>query len=190
MARTRDSALAGARRVLAEVGPRRASMVDIAVRGGMAKATLYNHFRTKDEVIHALVLAEAEEILRDALTVQHDAAKSLARAAWRLCTHSVLRGAVRAEPVITANIIASFPAAPVWSECRALISQWLTAVGLVDEESVQELLLRWLTTTALMPASMSADADAQALLAQATLVVSSLNPTSPNPTSPNPSPCD
>jgi AcrR family transcriptional regulator len=177
MVRTRDSALAGARRVLAELGPRRASMVDIAVRAGMAKATLYNHFRTKDEVIAALVLVEAEEILRDALTVQHDAAKSLARAAWRLCTHSVLRGAVRAEPVLIASIIASYPSAPIWSECRRLVSEWLTAVGLVDEEPAQELLVRWLTTTALMPTSMSADTDAQALLAQATLVVSSLNQT-------------
>jgi AcrR family transcriptional regulator len=149
-------------------------MVDIAVRGGVAKATLYNHFRTKDEVISALVQAEADEIFKDALTVQDDAAKSLARAAWRLSTNTVLRGAVRAEPALTAAIIASYPTGTLWSHFDELVGQWLIAVGLRDEESGRDLLLRWLATTSLMPASTSQEVGAQALFAQATLLVSCL----------------
>ena len=51
MGRTRTAALDGARRVLAEHGLRKATMGDVAVRGGLAKATLYNHFRTKDDLV-------------------------------------------------------------------------------------------------------------------------------------------
>ena len=51
MGRTRAAALDGARRVIAEHGLRKATMGDVAVRGGLAKATLYNHFRTKDELV-------------------------------------------------------------------------------------------------------------------------------------------
>ena len=47
MGRSRAAALDGARRVFAENGIRKASMADVAVRGGLAKATLYTHFRTK-----------------------------------------------------------------------------------------------------------------------------------------------
>jgi AcrR family transcriptional regulator len=165
-------------------------MVDIAVRSGMAKTTLYNHFRTKDEVIAALVAVEIDEILRDALTVHDDPAKSLARAAWRLSTHSVLRGAVRVDSSVTATILASYPDADVWSEVGACVGQWLTAVGLADQPAARELLVRWLTSAALMPSALSsaalprsmgsdlepttAESAASLLHAQAVVIVASL----------------
>ena len=67
MGRTRAAALDGARRVLTEHGVRKATMGDIAVRGGLAKATLYNHFRTKDEVVAALVAEPVVQPVETAL---------------------------------------------------------------------------------------------------------------------------
>ena len=55
MGRTRLGLLAGAARAFAEHGLRRSTMQSIAVAAGVAKATLYNHFRTKDEVAAVLL---------------------------------------------------------------------------------------------------------------------------------------
>ena len=59
MDRTRAGLLAGAARAFAEHGLRRSTMQSIAAAAGVAKATLYNHFRTKDEVAAALLAARA-----------------------------------------------------------------------------------------------------------------------------------
>src|SRR4051794_27219598 len=62
MGRTRAGLLAGAARAFAEHGLRRSTMQSIAAAAGVAKATLYNHFRTKDEVASALLAAELERL--------------------------------------------------------------------------------------------------------------------------------
>jgi AcrR family transcriptional regulator len=146
MARTRDSALAAARRVFAEVGVRRASMVDISVRAGMAKATLYNHFRTKDDVVSALVLAECRDIVTDALTVRDDPAKALARAAWRCSTHPVLRGALTAEPSLAGTVLTHTSS---WDAMQDIVGELLAGVGLSATAAARDLVLRWLVTVAL-----------------------------------------
>src|SRR3954467_2543487 len=58
MERTRANVLAAAARCVAKYGSRRTTMGDIATTSGVAKATIYNHFRTKDDVYVALVDAE------------------------------------------------------------------------------------------------------------------------------------
>jgi AcrR family transcriptional regulator len=62
MARTRAGLLDGARRAVGARGTRRTTMNDIAAQAGVAKATLYNHFRTKDDVWSALVEAEVRAL--------------------------------------------------------------------------------------------------------------------------------
>ena len=62
MGRTRLGLLAGAERAFAEQGLRRSTMQSIAAAAGVAKATLYNHFRTKDDVARALLAAELERL--------------------------------------------------------------------------------------------------------------------------------
>ena len=59
MGRTRLGLLAGAARAFADQGLRRSTMQSVAAAAGVAKATLYNHFRTKDEVARALMAARA-----------------------------------------------------------------------------------------------------------------------------------
>src|SRR4051812_50213815 len=62
MGRTRVGLLAGAARSFAEHGPRRSTMQSIATAAGGAKATLYNHFRTKDEGSAALLATELDRL--------------------------------------------------------------------------------------------------------------------------------
>ena len=152
MSRTREAALAGARRVITELGFRKASMVDIAVRSGMAKATLYNHFRTKEDVAHALVAQEVGLVLDDALTVKADPAKALARAAWRVSTHPALRGALSAEPALMGVITASLSTHPdVWDHIHQSVATLLEQTGLDHDEAATDLVLRWLCSCALLP---------------------------------------
>ena len=54
--------LAGAARAFAEHGLRRSTMQSVAAAAGVAKATLYNHFRTKDEVAAALLAVELDRL--------------------------------------------------------------------------------------------------------------------------------
>ena len=54
--------LPGAARAFAEHGLRRSTMQSIAAAAGVAKATLYNHFRTKDEVAAALLAVELDRL--------------------------------------------------------------------------------------------------------------------------------
>jgi len=82
MGRTRTAALEGARRVLAEHGLRKATMGDVAVRGGLAKATLYNHFRTKDDLVAGLIHDDVAELAADCRDLAaSDLAVALTRAA-------------------------------------------------------------------------------------------------------------
>jgi AcrR family transcriptional regulator len=43
-----------------EFGLRRTTMDDVARRAGLARATLYRHFQSKDALVHSVILAEAE----------------------------------------------------------------------------------------------------------------------------------
>ena len=65
MSRTRLGLLAGAARAFAEQGLRRSTMQSVAAAAGVAKATLYNHFRTKDEVARALLALELDRLSAD-----------------------------------------------------------------------------------------------------------------------------
>ena len=60
MNRTRAELLAGAAEAFAAQGFRRATMQSVAAATGVAKATLYNYFRTKDEVARALLAVELQ----------------------------------------------------------------------------------------------------------------------------------
>ncbi|MCW2614504.1 MAG: transcriptional regulator, TetR family, partial [Frankiales bacterium] len=62
MLRTRAAILEAAAGCVQRFGVRKTTMGDVAAQGGVAKATLYNHFRTKDDVLRALVDARVAEL--------------------------------------------------------------------------------------------------------------------------------
>lgn len=65
---TRERILRAAIRQCEEVGLRRTTMEDIARRARLARATLYRHFESKDALVRAVILAEAQRFF-DALDV-------------------------------------------------------------------------------------------------------------------------
>jgi AcrR family transcriptional regulator len=56
--RSRTAILAGAKIVIAEVGSYESNMVDIAARAQVSRATVYNHFADKEEMMFSLLESE------------------------------------------------------------------------------------------------------------------------------------
>ena len=130
MGRSRAAAIAGARRVIAERGVRKATMGDVAVRGGLAKATLYNHVRTKDELLVLVVDDAGDRVLAAAAGAlgRGDLVTAFAVAAAELAGDELLVGLRRVEP--TALLAVAAPGSgPGWDAARARVAAALHRAG-------------------------------------------------------------
>jgi len=142
MGRTRAGLLDGAFRAFAQQGVRRSTMQSIAAAAGVAKGTLYNHFRTKDDVTAALLAAELERLTATAAALPLPDA--LAALSDELGGHPVLRRLGESEPEVLTSLVAMSPES--WG---ALVERLATSLG-VDGESA-ELAARWLLGVVLQP---------------------------------------
>lgn len=151
MGRSRAAALEGARRVFAENGIRKASMGDVAVRGGLAKATLYNHFRTKADLIAGLVSDDVAELTSDCCDLaRDDLATALTRAADVVAQHPVFVGLRKAEP--TALLAAASPGdGMAWQSIRAQVALVLDAADVSSSAESVDLVCRWLASHVTSP---------------------------------------
>jgi AcrR family transcriptional regulator len=144
MGRTRLGLLAGAARAFAEQGLRRSTMQSVAVAAGVAKATLYNHFRTKDDVARALLALELDRLSAAASELPTD--EALALLSDELGAHPVLRRLAEAEP----DVLAALLGGGRWAE----LTGRLAAALRVDEDGA-ELAGRWLLGVVLQPGRSS-----------------------------------
>jgi AcrR family transcriptional regulator len=142
MGRTRAGLLAGAARAFADHGLRRSTMQSIAAAAGVAKATLYNHFRTKDEVAAALLAVELDRLSALAATLPRD--EALAALSDELGAHPVLRRLAAAEPEALTALLAVGP--EQWAELTGRLGTALR----VDDDGA-ELAARWLLGVVLQP---------------------------------------
>ncbi|MGY1635941.1 TetR family transcriptional regulator [Geodermatophilus sp. SYSU D00742] len=142
MNRTRAGLLDGAARAFADRGLRGSTMQSVAASAGVAKATLYNHFRTKDEVARALLAAELERLGGLAVALPPEAA--LAALADEVAGHPVLRRLAEDEPVVLAGLLGATP--QHWAE---LVGRLAAALGV--EPSAAETVARWLVGLVLQP---------------------------------------
>jgi AcrR family transcriptional regulator len=147
MGRTRQGLLAGAARAFAEHGVRRSTMQSIAAAAGVAKATLYNHFRTKDEVAVALLAAELDRLT--ILAAGLPLGQALAALSDELGAHPVLRRLASTEPEALMRLLAMD--ADRWAELSARLSAALD----LDAEGT-ELAGRWLLGVVVQPGRSTA----------------------------------
>ena len=157
MGRTRQGLLAGASRAFAEHGVRRSTMQSIAGSAGVAKATLYNHFRTKDDVVRALLGAELERLTALAASLPVD--QALAALSDELGAHPVLRRLASTEPELLMALLAVD--ADRWAELSGRLGG---ALGL-DADGA-ELAGRWLLGVVLQPGRSTARHRSAARLAE------------------------
>jgi AcrR family transcriptional regulator len=145
MNRTRSALLAGAARAVESSGTK-ITMAQVAAEAGVAKATLYNHFRTREAVLAGLLAAEVEALVTAA--AGQPLASALVEAAAAISDHPVRRALQRLEPGVLAALGRIDPAADGWQRARAAVAD---ALG-PQSRTGTDLVLRWLASFLLTPA--------------------------------------
>ncbi len=139
---TRRGLLDGAARAFADTGLRRTTMQSVAAAAGVAKATLYNHFRTKDEVVAALLAAELDRLT--ALAAALPPEQALATLSDELGAHPVLRRLAETDPEIFTGLLTVEPER--WAE---VVGRLATALQ-IDADGA-DLVAHWLAGVVLQP---------------------------------------
>lgn len=159
MNRTRAALLTGAARAVEESGTK-ITMAQVATSSGVAKATLYNHFRTRDAVLAALVVDQVNQLV--AAQEGKPLERALTDAALALSAHPVRRALARIEPAVLAELGRIDDAAEGWRVARQAAREALDAAGRAGTTTV----LRWLASFVLTPADeYTVGADVAVLLA-------------------------
>jgi AcrR family transcriptional regulator len=161
MARTRAAVLDGAARAVEKHGARKATMADIASLAGIAKGTLYNHFRAKEAVYAAALDAGIKGLAAECgLAARENLGEALALAAERIGSHPALRRIAVDEPTTLALLVTPSDH-PLWRLARSSVRDILIGSGAATSSASIDAVLRWLVSFVASPAP---DATAQASL--------------------------
>ena len=139
---TRRGLVEGAARAFADNGVRRSTMQSIAAAAGVAKATLYNHFRTKDDVARALLAVELDRLTD--LAAARPPGEALAALSDELGGHPVLRRLAEVEPDVLAGLLAVDGDRWAWLRDRL-------AGALRTDADGADLAARWLLGVVVQP---------------------------------------
>lgn len=146
MNRTRAALVQGARRSV-EANGTKITMAQVAVAAGVAKATLYNHFRAREAVLSALLSAEVARLVDE--FADQPLADGLGGAANALARHPLLRVLARLEPATLAALGCIDLRAEGWRMARAGVASVLAT----ESRGGTDTVLRWLASYLLTPAS-------------------------------------
>ena len=172
MQRTRTGIVAGARAGIVRDGVRRLSMAGVADLGGVAKATVYNHVRSKPDLL-ALVARDLLERVDVAASAEPTAELALAAAATVAADDEVVRAVADREPAVIGRLL-RVQSDPVFDEARSTLAALLERHG-IDvaggsqpvEGAAVDLVLRWLLSAAAAPGDGPTRRAEARLLAQA-----------------------
>ncbi len=163
MHRARAGAVRGALETIARRGIRGLTMVEAADRGGLARATLYNHVRDKEALLTLVLDAELRR-LADRFAEAADLERGLADVADAIAEHPALVG-IRAHDALSLATLAASDNPSV----RTTIAEALQARGCATDAANVDLVLRWLTSF------LSVAADAETRRAQAAALARTLH---------------
>lgn len=144
-ARSRAAIVDGARRAVLASGTR-ITMAQIAARAGVAKATLYNHFRAREDVLSELLLAEIDEQI--AALSHLRLAEALARAAVAVSEHPLLEALGVHDSAALAVLARVDVRGAGWARVAQAVDRLLAAHGRRGTPTV----LRWLSSFIIAPA--------------------------------------
>ena len=143
MGRARAAALEATLDLLAAEGMHGVTMIAVADRATIARATLYNHFRDRAELLEAVLVDEVEraaEVARAGSGPQ----QRLRLLVDHVATHAALAGLRRHDPAVLARLLGEGGAPELRARARQRVA---TLVEGLDPD----LVLRWLETYALAP---------------------------------------
>jgi AcrR family transcriptional regulator len=154
MGRTRTALLTATAECVARYGIRKTTMVDVASKSGVAKATLYNHFRTKDDVLAAVVEQQVADLVGACVTTasSRGLVEALLHTATVLGEHPALRKAADGEQQLLAPLMTP-TGGRGWQLAREGVAAVLTAGAAPNGPADVELVLRWCVSQILWPLS-------------------------------------
>lgn len=141
MARARSGILSAAAALVAEGGVRAVTMAAVARRAVVAKATVYNHFRDRDELLLALLADQREQLMSHCLS--SPLADRLQLAATWLSESAALAGLRRHDP---GSLLQIAGAAGEDAAALDVVESWCPQ----GEDPVHSM--RWLISYAVAPA--------------------------------------
>jgi len=157
MNRTRAALLDGARSAVDSSGTK-ITMAQVAAAAGVAKATLYNHFRTREALLTALLTDEVDALVGRLGDLP--LADALSGAAAALAEHPLLRALAQIEPATLARLARIDLSTNGWRRAAEAVDTVLAA----DRRAGGELVLRWLGSYLLSPATPASIAADLAIL--------------------------
>lgn len=160
MQRARAGAIRGALETLTRRGLKRLTMAETADRGGLARATLYNHVRDKDALL-VMLLEHESQTVADVFIAAPTMQQALADAAKLIAEHTVLIGLREREPEALVRLTA-----PESGAVRLLAAAALEQRGSTPSDANVDLLLRWLASFVASPSDPVARAAQAASLAK------------------------
>jgi AcrR family transcriptional regulator len=164
MAHTRAALLEATAGCIARYGVRKTTMVDVASRSGVAKATLYNHFRTKEDVLVALVEQQISDLVAIALAAP-DLETALTQVADAIAESAPLTRVAADEPAALAPLLSGAGQSRGWQLARDGVAAVLAAARVPAEPAQVELVLRWFTSQLMWPSDAGASAGVSELVA-------------------------
>ena len=155
--RSRTAILKGAKIVITEVGSYESNMLDIAARAEVARATVYNHFTDKEEMMLSLLESEIRRIfaLAKKAPTKRDALYILS---VEISSDPALRKMVQTDPLDIAKFV-TVTDHPLWTLVKgSLIELFGESAGVV---------FHWLIGQIASPLSLPASAKQADQLARA-----------------------
>jgi AcrR family transcriptional regulator len=142
--RTRGAILDAAAECIARDGVRKTTMSDVSTQARVAKATLYNHFRTKDDLLAALLLARVEQLSAECAELAvAGLAPALEYAGRSLAASAPLRQVASTEPAVAAAL-ATPATGRTWEAVRSGVATVLREAGAPSDDTAVDVVLRWL----------------------------------------------
>ena len=141
--RTQVAILEGTKSLIATVGLKKMSMIEIADIAQVSRATLYNHYRDKDSVLRALCESEAERFVNLARN-STSAIEALERLSIEISQDKALENMRKSDPE-SLSLFLSSQEDRLWKA----VSSGITLV--VNNPVMSELTVRWLIGQALHP---------------------------------------
>jgi AcrR family transcriptional regulator len=135
--KSRVAILAGAKLVIAKVGNYQSNIADIAVSAQVAKATIYNQFADKAEMMESLVESEVIRLTELALAAS-SRQEALALLSNAISQDLALRKLVQSDPSDIARLV-TITNHPTW----VLVHQGIAKVFGADSAACG-VILRWL----------------------------------------------
>ena len=158
--RTESAVLSATKELIAERGLSSISMIEIAERSQVSRATLYNHYRDKDAVVSALIDSEVDRLVE--IASSGTPADCLEKLAIAISTDVALAAMRTFDPQALSTLL-------IHGEDPRYLRLAQAVHALTKRPEATGIAMRWLIAQALQPLTVEQAHAQAAALTEATL---------------------